>query len=270
MSRNIQRIKFAIRDDDLNYFSKPSDILKWYGDVFSQGISVGFSAIPFVKPISDVYPRDIPPEDREYPISRNGELIEYVKKNPLIEVLQHGCTHETQGGIFEYKRNQGLFEETFRGKEELEKAFEREVGVFVPPHDTISNHGIMAVEKADMDIVRGTGSKNIILRQEYYSLYPIMLMHRMKYLDKNKMPAYPHVLNFGKHKEAYSNRLREDNLDTLLKHLTYTHEQGGNFIVTGHLHHFTEKRKENLKLLIGRARELDAEFVKFEEIFRDA
>jgi hypothetical protein len=49
-------MKFVIRDDDLNYFSKPSDIAEWYKDIFAQGIPVGFAVIPFVKPTSDVYP----------------------------------------------------------------------------------------------------------------------------------------------------------------------------------------------------------------------
>jgi hypothetical protein len=101
-------MKFVIRDDDLNYFSTPADVERWYADIFAAGITVGFSTIPFVKPVSDVYPKDIPPSDAEYPVSRNAALVEYVRNNERIEILQHGTTHETvlkgQRKVFEYAR----------------------------------------------------------------------------------------------------------------------------------------------------------------------
>jgi len=196
-------MRFVIRDDDLNYFSTPQDIKQWYEDIFAQKIPVGFSVIPFVKPISDVYTQDILPEDKEYVIRQNKELVEYIKNHPLIEVLQHGCTHETKNGIFEYCKLSGLFEDTIRGKEELEKAFGQKIKVFVSPHDIISNHG---------------------------------------------------VLNFGKHKEAFSYRLNNDNLQELVMGLNYAHKKQDNFIITAHIHSFNEKRKENLMRLIELAK----------------
>lgn len=260
-------MKFIIRDDDLNYFNQPADVERWYKDVFAKGIPVGFSTIPFVKSISDVYPHNLPPEDREYPISENRKLTTYVKSNPLVEIMQHGCTHETKNGVFEYRKKVGLFKDTKRGKEELERAFDKTVNVFVPPHDAIYNHGIHAVEQAGMNIIRGIGFKNFIPRSEYVLAFIKMVLHRVLRLRKSALPAYPYVIDLGGHKEAYAFRLADDNLDLLKKGLLYVSKKKGNFIITNHLHNCTEKRKQNLLELIRMGKELGAEFVYPHQLF---
>ena len=260
-------MKFVIRDDDLNYFSKPADIERWYADIFADNILIRFSAIPFVKPRSDVYTADIQNEEGEYPISANTELVAYVKSNPLIEILQHGTTHETENGISEYRKNIGLIEDTRRGKEELEKAFgEKFKNIFVPPHDWIGSHGIYAIEAAKLDVIRGRGAglRNWIPRWAYLRIFFKMLGYRLFHLGKNKVPAYPHVLDFGKHKEVCSYRLEDTDI---FDGLTYAQRKNGIFIVVAHLHHYTAEKKERLMQLIEKAREYDAEFVAPSALF---
>lgn len=259
-------MKFIIRDDDLNYFSKPADIERWYADIFTQGIPVGFSTIPFVKPESDVYTAGASFENKEYPISGNAELIAYVKRQPLIEILQHGVTHETNNG-YEYSKSSGLIEETKRGKVELQKTFDAQFhNVFVPPHDWIGSHGVEAVEAAKMDIVRGRGAglRNWIPRFQYVAVFCKMLAYRLKHLFKGKVPAYPYVINFGKHKEACSYRLEDEDV---FDGLAYAKKKDGIFVVVTHLHFYTEEKKERLLELIEKAREYGAEFVAPSELF---
>jgi hypothetical protein len=265
--------QFVIRDDDLNYFTAPEDIERWYKDIFALGIPVGFSAIPFVKPTSDAWMGErahaVPKEDREYPLRENTALIEYVKRNPLIEILQHGCTHETKEGIFEYKRTSGLFEETKRGKEELERAFGKKIAVFVPPHDAISNHGIRAVEAAGMNIIRGVGMKNFLPRSQYVVAGFKMVLHRMRFPIKSRMPAYPYVIDLGGHKEAYAVRLNDNigNRDYLFLCLRFTNASRGNFIVANHLAVTSEEQIETLTMLIEEAKKLGFAFVPPSKLF---
>lgn len=264
-------MKFVIRDDDLNYFSSPDDIKKWYQEIFDMEIPVGFSVIPFVKPSSDVYTnRDVYTHfeiEKEFPISNNKELVKYIRSNNLIEVLQHGCTHQTKNGVFEYCQDKNLIKDTLRGKRELENAFNCDVRIFVPPHDRISNHGIEAIEKARLNIIRGKGFRNFLIRKEYFLNIPKMVLHVLRYPDRTRMPAYPYVLDFGKHKEAYSYRLNDNNLEELLMGLEYVKRKKGNFIVTAHLHDFNEKRKNNLLEIIEKARNLGFKFVKPSALF---
>lgn len=262
-------MKFVIRDDDLNYFSTPADIERWYADIFAAGIPVGFSAIPFVKPISDVYSGTHATEDKEYPIHLNAELVSYVKGNPHIEILQHGTTHETRNGIFEYGRESGLEGETVRGKEELEQAFGTRVRVFVPPHDRLSRHGIRSVEEAGLDIIRGYEVDTRHTKPRLpHDLLPFarMELHRLRHFRDPKRPSYPYVLDFGIHKEACSYRLEHE---TAFDGLAYTHQKQGVFVIVTHLHMFTEEKKERLLRLIEKAQELGAQLVFPQDLFKD-
>jgi len=258
---------FVIRDDDLNYFSTPEDIQRWYKDVLAQNIPVGFSTIPFVKPISDVYTAGYNDENKEYTIAENKELIEYVKSNPLIEILQHGCTHETKDGVFEYMTDGGLYEKTKRGKAELERAFNRDIKVFVAPHDSINVHGVLAVEKSGMDIIRGRGSKTFMWRAQYIPAILKMILHKVLHPRKLTMPAYPYVLDLGKHKEAYSYRLEAAKRDFLRTSLEYVQKKGGCFILVNHVHFCNEERRELMLETIAYARELGFKFVYPRDLF---
>lgn len=260
-------MKFVIRDDDLNYFSKPADIERWYADIFAQKIPVGFATIPFVKPESDVYTAGTTFENKEYPINENSELTAFVKNSLQIEILQHGTTHETKEGVFEYAGSVAGGE-TKRGRKELEKAFGTKVAIFVPPHDWIGTDGIRAVEAANMNIIRGRGAglKNLIFNRHYFLIFIRMLFFKLSHALRGKVPAYPYVLDFGKHKEVCSYRLE----DTDLFHgLTYAHKKNGIFVVVVHLHFFTEEKKQRLHEVIAQAQLLSAEFVRPSELFHD-
>ena len=265
------RMKFIIRDDDLNYFSKPEHIEEWYGDIFAQHIPVGFATVPFVLPLKKILSfgyKNV--ELKEYPISENKELIQYAKSNSLIEILLHGYTHEVESRKYEYgagAKLQELIGKTIRGKLELEKVFGCLVKVFVPPHDQIVNVGIKAIENSGLNIIRGKGSKNFLMRKEYFLIFPQMVLRRLRYLRTSCLPAYPYVLNFGKHEEAFSYRLNDDNLQELISGLKYASKNKGNFIITAHINSYNKKKKENLTRLIELARELKAEFVYPRDLF---
>lgn len=258
-------MKFVIRDDDLNYFSTPEDVERWYGDLFAEGISVGFAAIPYVKPSSDVYIGTSSVGNEECAISTNTELVAYVKQSPHIDILQHGTTHETVDGQFEYARAVPRTEAQ-RGRSELERAFGRPVSVFVPPHDWIGKEGILSIEEAHMNVIRGRGAglRNLILRWQYVAIFMRMMIYKSMHVPFGKVPAYPHVLDFGKHKEVCSYRLEDTDV---FEGLRYAHKHDGIFVVVAHVHTYTQKKKERLMRLISEARSLGAEFTAPSALF---
>lgn len=259
---------FIIRDDDMNYFSLPEDIEYWYGSLFAENVPVSFSAIPFVKKTSDVYTsrQDIENGKKEYPIGENKTLVQYIKsRSSLIEIVQHGCTHETQSGIFEFKKHHGLFEEARRGYEYLKSIF-GEVKVFVAPHDSFSNHGIKAVENIGLNIIRSKGFRNFIFRREYFIGIIRMIIHRVKHPNRFTAPAYPYIIDLGKHKEAYSHRLTKDK-ELLKKWLYFSARKGGNFILVNHLHDRDREMKEILLFAVEEAKKLGFIFTKASELF---
>jgi hypothetical protein len=276
MQERTQDMKFVLRDDDLNYFSTPEDISRWYKDIFAENIPVGFSAIPFVKPSSDVYPFLVPDtrptavENREYPISDNPELCLYVQNSPHIEILQHGCTHETKNGVFEYAQVAAdLKTESCRGKKELEKAFGKSfVSLFAAPHDWINSAGIRGIEAATLNVIRGRGAglRNWLWRWQYGVIFIQMLFYRFPKYISTAPPVYPYVLNYGKHKEVCSYRLEDPDI---FEGLNYAHSKNGVFVVVAHLHFYTPEKKELLLKLLKEARELGADFVSPGTIFTE-
>ena len=263
--KGTSHMKFTIRDDDLNFFSSPEQIQYWYDDIFEMGIPVGFSAIPFVHTTSDVYVGEGSPEG-EYPIHKNSLLSNYVRSQPLIEVLQHGSTHVTNDGVYEYAQKGNLKDATHRGIIELEKAFGKKPKVFVPPHDKLGRTGADAIEATDLNIIRGYEIETRSYFPRPNELIPFlrMEMHRLlNYRDPNR-PSFPYILDFGTHKEACSYRIEHS---TVFKGLEYASRKNGVFIVVTHLHDFSVEKKEKLKLLIRRAQELNAEFVYPSNLF---
>lgn len=260
-------MRFVIRDDDLNYFSTDDEVRRWCGDLFARHIPVGFSTIPFVKPQGDKFPmRNLPNSDKEYAIGGNRALVDYICSVPYAEILQHGTTHETVGGIYEYARSISA-SETERGRQELERAFGRKVRVFVPPHDWINSSGVRAVEAAHMDIIRGRGAglRNWIPRWQYVTIFFRMLAWKLSFtLRRTRVPAYPYVLDFGKHKELCSYRLEDEDV---FEGLAYAHRKNGIFVVVTHLHFYTDDKKARLLELIKKASEYGAEFVPPSAVF---
>ncbi len=269
---NMQKtFKFVIRDDDLCFFSAPEHIVSVYQQVFDQNIPVSFSTIPFINLPNDAWlPRPLPVESEtgEFPISDNARLVEYVNSNPLIEITQHGCTHQTPGGIFEYVQTSGLYEATVRGKEELERTFGKSVNVFVAPHDQFSAHGIRAIEYAGLNIVRGKGVRNFLPRCSYISALFKMAFHiiRFKGVTRSMIPAYPHTLNLGEHREAFGIRI-ESRREDLFTALALSYATGGNFVLVNHIHDFNDEKKLLMLDLIKKGQELGATFVTASNLF---
>ncbi len=266
MKSNKPEKLFVIRDDDLNYFSSPDEINHWYGDLFAKGIPVGFSTIPFVTGSSDLHIKNNGEQGREYPISENKELVDFINKNPLIEIMLHGCNHENTHGQFEYQVSDGLFEKTLRGKHELEKAF-GDVSVFVPPHDQISNHGILAIENAKLNIIRSKGMKNFLPRISYIFTLVSMIIHRLKFaILRREMPLYPHTVNLGNHQEAFSARI-ELGFEQLAKMMKWTADRNGNFVIVTHVNDLDDTKKQALIRVVDEAKRLGLEYAYPHELF---
>lgn len=265
--RQPRKSLFVIRDDDLSYFNTPDDVLKWYGDVFAEGIPVGFSTIPFATSKTDFHHSRGGEPGREYGISENRELIDFITSNPMIEIMQHGCNHENVGGRYEYAVSNGLFEKTARGKAELCRAFGN-VSVFVPPHDQISNHGILAIEHAGLNVLRSKGSKNFLPRCSYGIGLFKMILHILKYKFLRKtLPPYPFTLDFGNHKEAYTARI-ELGTGELFWMMKDAFDKGGHFVVVTHINDMSAEKKQTLLDCISFAKKLGYQCAKPSELFR--
>ena len=90
-------MKFAIRDDDTSYFTAPEELEKAY-DFIKEGC-ISLSVVPntVYTHKNTVFPYGKDNLCGEFDISRNKELVDYLKQNKKenrYDILLHGYNHE--------------------------------------------------------------------------------------------------------------------------------------------------------------------------------
>ncbi len=89
-------MRFAIRDDDTSFFTKPEELEKAYD--FVQEGPISLSVVPCTVPHHEKgvlpYGEGIP--FGYYPVGDNSELVDYLRHNRNYDLMLHGYTHEYQ------------------------------------------------------------------------------------------------------------------------------------------------------------------------------
>ena len=152
------KVPILIRDDDINYFTKPEMLESIYSNAWDEGFKVSLSTIPLQKGLNDL---GVPPPYRQsgllYSILDNPLLLKYLKskiKERSVEILQHGLSHTyDSSNRGEFSGNSSLKENVLKGRRILLSAFETEPNFFVPPAEDIS--------KTNLDLIHELGMKPI-------------------------------------------------------------------------------------------------------------
>jgi len=148
-------MRFAIRDDDTSYFTRPEELDRVWGTILPYA-PVSLAVVPYsLEPfhLGDVqrfYQGTTPRAVRE-----NAELVIWLHEKlarKQIAVMCHGYTHEyrrtgpeTLEQEFIWKPYDRLLGETRHARQHLEETFGTAITTFVPPGNGISRPGIMAV-----------------------------------------------------------------------------------------------------------------------------
>ncbi len=262
-------MKFAIRDDDTNYYTKPEDIERVYKNIW-EVVPISLAVVPFVHRNSLLGDGK---HDDLIPISKNVELVSYLREKineGKISILLHGYSHFDLDGKFEYDTGRDLYEKTKKGKEYLEELFDVKIRSFVPPHHALSRCGMKAVVDNNLNIA-GTASlhRRFLFDYRYLTNLAKVFAFRLKY---GKRPVrYPYVLDFGDHKEVYCYVVvPKITLKELIDALYFTYERGGVFCITGHVSSMSEDRTriQVMKDIVKESRKLaDVEYVSVNELF---
>ncbi len=145
-----------LRDDDINFFTRPSDLEQAYRDLWTRG-PVTMAVIPYVhggpEPfVPDAYRGTC----REHPLGDNRELVAFLRDGiaaKRISIVQHGCTHEDRGGWPEFAGAGDLADRLRRGRAHLERTLGVPVTTFVPPHNRLSLEGYDAVLRERLNLL---------------------------------------------------------------------------------------------------------------------
>jgi hypothetical protein len=145
--------KFAIRDDDPNYFTSPSELETAYSDL-PDHIPISYAVVPFHGCTqTPAIPEDKWEGTEEYPLADNTELVSYLKEglsDGSHSVMLHGYNHVKYPSGPEFVAGDNLENRIQQGKAYLEELLETEVNIFVPPNNSFSRAGLDAVKSAGM------------------------------------------------------------------------------------------------------------------------
>ena len=210
-------IAFAIRDDDLSYFTPSEKLEKIYKYAWDKGFKVSFATVPMHKGTNNLnMPQGYRNDGKYYPIRQNGGIIDYLKKKiseGKVDIMQHGFCHTEDSNLpalkFDLeKRNLSNYDgqkvdlakysEFYRatakdinyrikeGKNILEDAFDTPIKVFVAPQELLTKPLWMALWKNDLNYCGGVG-RNIITQIpiNHINFYPLLKAAIKKVLRVN-------------------------------------------------------------------------------------
>lgn len=229
-------MKFAIRDDDTSYFTRPEDLISAYD--FLENGCVSLSVVPFTVPVhkDDVFPYGKGIKYGFYDVAENTELLSYLREDAgsvKYDILMHGFSHEYKkvDGSWKaemmWKTQEQLAVELSKGKDHLEQLFGRPTTVFVAPNNAINQNAISVIEQLGMDY---SGIIQINDRK-VDAKYLFNFTKRWGYRTVMKIP-YPGILDYGKHKELIAYTL--DNFDRLVQEYQACEKRHQPFVVYTH------------------------------------
>lgn len=241
-------MKFAIRDDDISFFTVPSELEEVYNFVSTGKISL--SIVPFTvakhKEIIFPYGEDVP--DGYYSIEKNQELLEYLNNNRnRYDFLLHGYTHEykkieeTWVPELVWKDKEELYRDLKHGKDVLESNLHTSIKVLVAPNNMISAQGIEVAEELGLDF-----SGIIQLHdRKMEARYIYNFLKRWGYRIVKGIP-YGGVLKYKRHNELVAYSL--DDYDRLLYEYNECKKIGTSFVVYTHYWDMLRDEKKHILL----------------------
>ena len=267
----------AIRDDDTCYFTKPQQLQSVYGPYWNT-CPITLSVIPFVDARIKSQEALIPSEHqgiaKQYPIGLNDELVTFLKnqvKRKRIGLSMHGYSHLNENGKPEFESDQNFSDKVVRGKEYLEKLFERKITVFTAPNNSMSRKGAKAVIYAGMNIVMAYGFYPWERPINYKTIKSFLhlFMHYLRY--KRNYP-YPGVLDCGTHKEhACVVISMKSTFEQLKQNFEFLRSKKANMCIASHagLYYMPELKKvfyEFMDYILSNYRQ-EVKFVTADELF---
>ena len=148
-------MKFAIRDDDTNFFTKPKELEHIFNRIWNR-CPISLAVVPFHSCTkTNQIPKKYWSGNKLFPIDKNNQLIKFLKqkiKEEKIDILLHGYNHKIETNGFEFELIKEPYNKIMEGKNYLEELFDVKISVFVPPNNSISSKSVKALRKAKLNI----------------------------------------------------------------------------------------------------------------------
>lgn len=270
--------RFAIRDDDTSFFTRPEDLDFVYGRYWGT-VPISLAVVPFSVPVHRGRSHSaVHAPDQQVPLGENVALVDYLKEKIAlgqVEIMLHGYSHEYKQingkwvGEFGWKPQSQLMREIVEGKGYLERLLKVRIRVFVPPSNTIGASGIRAIRAAGLNLsgIMGRGGD-----RPFSADYPTAWLKRWAWRLRRGAP-YPYPLRYGGHTELCAHALTpRANRDKLLQALNESVAHHWPYVLTTHYWEFRDDVSMHATLagLIGCAEKLNMTFASVSQCIGDA
>ena len=245
-------MKFAIRDDDVSYFTSPQELIGNYNKVWDV-CPVSLSVVPFHACTKSAgIPREYWSSKETFPVGDNKELVSFLRdkiKCGKVSITLHGYSHKDNHNTYEFDTKEDLTGQVKHGKEYLESLFDIEVKVFVPPHNTISSKGMEAVIANGLNIVNIASFR---LGKRPFHLMNIIPFIKQRVFKLKYKRKYPYVLDCYNHKEiSYYSLTPDVSYESLKEDFDFCREMNGSFILATHYWEFAAKQSYDRNVQMG-------------------
>ncbi|MGH7797298.1 MAG: DUF2334 domain-containing protein [Candidatus Binatia bacterium] len=266
-------MKFAIRDDDTSFFTRPEQLLRAYDGIWDKA-PVSLAVVPFH---GRTRTESIPVKywsggSELYPVADNCELVAFLKDRTArkqTSIMLHGYSHVDEPDGHEFQTGVDLERKVREGREYLEKLFGVPVYAFVPPHNAFSARAFQAVTSAGLDIVQIVHFR----KARPFTVSFLPQLARVVWAQKVWQQRYPYLLDFKTHREvAYHSLTPSVSCQRRLAELEFCHRRRGVFVVATHHWELDRLTKDGLTLrralerLVHRAGELGAQFCSVNQV----
>lgn len=268
-------MKFALRDDDLNYFFHPKEIEHNYKEIWDI-CPISMSVVPFIKgnwkenvikmenhgpgEMSPKLLEDIINDKKVYPIGNNKSLINFIKdkiEEKKIYLTLHGIYHRNEDPIIpKFDNNFGIGAEFYTTRDltnkvkkainYLEDLFQQKIEVFTPPQNSLSNKGLDALVNNNLFVCTDLPD---LRRLE--TIFTLGIINYLKYgIHKvnNRGFVYPHTIINGRLKIVDHQRLQPGtDIMKIYEGFERAHKNDGVFVLSTHSHGFSYKMNNSDK-----------------------
>jgi hypothetical protein len=269
-------MRFAIRDDDINYFTKPQELERLYYNIWDI-CPISLSIVPFhACTKSGAIPSEFWQGDKIFPISKNRELIAFLKeklKEGKICIMLHGYSHKNYENGYEFEAGENLYQKVKEGKEYLEELFGISITTFVPPHHVLSRPGIKVVVKNQLNIADLSSLRPWKSTFETKRLYYLIINKKLQWENRNESKLiYPFPRRYNNHKEigCYS-LIPFTKLADLISGFDFAKKYNGDFCLATHYWELLkiEAMRETLNRLWDYINRFDkVQFCKMDDILQ--
>lgn len=252
-------MRFAIRDDDTNFFTPPAILESCYGDIWHE-FAPTLCLISKVRGnwerwVHQIY-RDKHDTDWDawtadnepHPIENNKGLVSFLKEKTAegkLDIAYHAKYHRNEDDSLpqemknnyvrgaEYYTTRNVIEEIKDEVAHLSQLFNHPITVFTPPQNLLSFNGYQCVLNAGLNLCGG-GITFYKKEKDLKGLINIIKQLGFKLL--NKESDYPKVLQFSNHTEiAYHYPLQPNiRLDSLIYDFEMVRKHNGDFVLSTH------------------------------------